>query len=79
MADAIMAFSDMEMSAEQFIWDLLGLSPDDGRLVTRIETKDKIELAKKLSQRYRLPLHPNEQTTARTYDVHHSTISRLNS
>ena len=46
MADAIMAFSDMEMSAEQFIWDLLGLSPDDGKLVTRIDTKDKIELAK---------------------------------
>src|ERR1700722_12839459 len=44
MADAIMAFSDMEMSAEQFIWDLLGLSDDDGKLVTRIDTKDKIEL-----------------------------------
>jgi hypothetical protein len=43
MADAIMAFSDMEMSAEQFIWDLLGLSPDDGKLVTRIDTKDKIQ------------------------------------
>lgn len=64
MADAIMAFSDMEMSAEQFIWDLLGLSPDDGKLVTRIDTKDKMELAKKFSERYRLPLHPNEQTTA---------------
>jgi hypothetical protein len=58
MADALMAFSDMEMSAEQFIWDLLGLLPDDGKLVTRIETKDKIELAKKFSERYRLPLHP---------------------
>jgi hypothetical protein len=67
VADAIMAFSDMEMSAEQFIWDLLGWSPDDGKLLTRIETKDKIELAKKSSERYRLPLHPNEQTTAEAW------------
>jgi hypothetical protein len=67
MADAIMAFSEMEMSVEQFIWDLLGLSADDGEVVTRIDTKDKIELAKKFSERYRLPLHPNEQTTAEAW------------
>lgn len=67
MADAIMAFSDGEMSAEQFIWDLLGLSPDDGKLVTRIETKAKIELTKKFSERYRLPPHPNEQMTAEAW------------
>jgi hypothetical protein len=53
MASAIMAFSDMEMSAEQFIWDVLGLSIDDGKLVTQIDTIDKIELAKKLGERIR--------------------------
>jgi hypothetical protein len=78
MADAIMAFSDMEMSAEQFIWDLLGLSPDDGKLVTRIETKDKIELAKKFSERYRLPLHPNEQTTAAAWTAIRNAIEARN-
>ena len=78
MADAIMAFSDMEMSAEQFIWDLLGLSPDDGKLVTRIDTKDKIELAKKFSDRYRLPLHPNEQTTAEAWTAIRNAIEARN-
>jgi hypothetical protein len=78
MADAIMAFSDMEMSAEQFIWDLLGLSPDDGKLVTRIDTKDKIELAKKFSERYRLPLHPNEQTTADAWTAIRNAIEARN-
>ena len=78
MADAIMAFSDMEMSAEQFIWDLLGLLPDDGKLVTRIDTKDKMELAKKFSERYRLLLHPNEQTTAEAWTAIRSAIEARN-
>ena len=78
MADAIMAFSDMEMSTEQFIWDLLGLSADDGKLVTRIDTKDKIELAKKFSERYRLPLHPNEQTTTEAWTEIRNAIEARN-
>jgi len=78
MADAIMAFSEMEMNAELFIWDLLGLSPDDGKLVTRIETKDKMELAKKFSERYRLPLHPNEQTTAEAWTAIRDIIEARN-
>jgi len=78
MADAIMAFSDMEMSAEQFIWDLLGLTADDGKLLTRIDTKDKIELAKKFSERYRLPLHPNEQSTAEAWTAIRNAIEARN-
>jgi hypothetical protein len=78
MASAVMTFSDMEMSAEQFIWDVLGLSVDDGKLVTRIDTKEKIELAKKLSERYRLPLHPNEQTTADAWSTIRSVIEARN-
>jgi hypothetical protein len=78
MADAIMAFADMEMSAEQFIWDLLGLSPDDGKLVTRIDTKDKFELAKKFSERYRLPLHPDEKTTAHAWTAIRNAIEARN-
>lgn len=64
MASAIMAFAEMEMSAEHFIWDVMGLSADDGKLVTQIDAKEKIELAKKLSERYGLPIHPHPQTTA---------------
>ena len=78
MASAIMAFSDMEMSAEQFIWDVLGLSIDDGKLVTQIDTKEKIELAKKLSERYRLPLHPSAQTTSEAWPAIRSTIEARN-
>ena len=78
MASAIMAFSDMEMSAEHFIWDVLGLSVDDGKLVTQIDTKEKIELAKKLSERYRLPLHPSAQTTADAWTGIRSAIEARN-
>ncbi len=78
MASAIMAISDMEMSAEQFIWDVFGLSVDDGKLVTQIDTKEKIELAKKLSERYRLPLHPNEQMTAEAWSAIRSAIEARN-
>jgi hypothetical protein len=78
MASAVMAFSDMEMSAEQFIWGVLGLSIDDGKLVTQIDTKDKFELAKKLSERYRRPLHPNEQTTAEAWSAIRSAIEARN-
>src|ERR1700689_4135315 len=78
MASAVMTFSDMEMSAEQFIWDVLGLSVDDGKLVTQIDTKEKFELAKKLSERSRLPLHPNEQTTAEAWSAIRSAIEARN-
>jgi hypothetical protein len=78
VASAIMAFSDMEMSAEQFIWDVLGLSIDDGKLVTQIDTKEKIELAKKLSERYRLPLHPSAQATAEAWPAIRNAIEARN-
>ena len=78
VASAIMAFSEMEMSAEHFIWDVLGLSGDDGKLVTQIDTKDKIELSKKLSERYGLPLHPNARTTAEAWSTIRSAIEARN-
>jgi hypothetical protein len=63
MASAIMAFSKMEMAAEHFIWDLLRLSSEDGKLVTSIDAKGKFELAKKLSDRYLMPLHEDPEKT----------------
>lgn len=62
VASAIMAFSEMEMSAEFFIWDVLKLSHDDGKLLTQIDAKDKFQLAKKLSERYAVRIHPNSNT-----------------
>jgi len=67
MASAIMAFSQMEMSAEHFIWDVLGLSIDDGKLLTQIDAKEKFELAKKLSERYAIPIHGNPTTTSEAW------------
>jgi hypothetical protein len=78
VASAIMAFSDMEMSAEQFIWDVLGLSIDDGKLVTQIDTKEKIEMAKKLSERYRLPIHLSAQTTAEAWTAIRNAVEARN-
>jgi hypothetical protein len=52
IASAILAYSDMEASLEWFIWDLAGLSYEDGRLLTKIDASEKISIAKALSERY---------------------------
>jgi hypothetical protein len=64
IANAIMAFSEMEMSAETVIWDLTGVSIDDGKfLTTSIGAGDKLAILKKLSERYGIPVHKHPQTT----------------
>lgn len=62
-ASAMMAFTAMEQSAEHLVWDLVGISYDDGRLLTRMDTKERFELLKVLMKRYNLPAHPNPKTT----------------
>jgi hypothetical protein len=62
IANVIMAFAEMEVSAETVIWDLTGLSPDDGKLLTRMDSKDKLELTKKFSERYGLAIHPDARS-----------------
>jgi hypothetical protein len=47
IADAIIAFSEMEATADIVIWKLTGLSDVDGKLLTQIDAKQKLELAKK--------------------------------
>lgn len=64
IADAIIAFSEMEATADIVIWKLTGLSDVDGKLLTQIDAKQKLELAKKLSERYGIPPHPHPQATA---------------
>jgi hypothetical protein len=65
IASAIMAFSEMEGSAETIIWDLSGVSMDDGILLTaNLDAKEKLELTKKFSERYGIPIHANPEITA---------------
>jgi hypothetical protein len=52
VAGAIMAYSLMETFLEFFIWDVTGLSYDDGRLLTKIDASEKIAIAKALAKRY---------------------------
>jgi hypothetical protein len=54
IATAIMSYSNMESSLEWFIWDITGLTYDDGRLLTKVDTSDKISIAKALAGRYQI-------------------------
>lgn len=54
IAAAIFAYSNMEMQMEVFIWDVLGLSADDGRLLTQIEMNKKIAIARTLATRHKI-------------------------
>ncbi len=57
MATALMAHSLMDATLDWLIWDAVGLSFDDGRLLTStVELRDKIEIGKRLAKRYELPL-----------------------
>lgn len=57
------------MSAEMFIWDVLRLSQEDGKLLTQMESKERFELAKKLSDRYGIPIHGNEQSNVEAWSL----------
>jgi hypothetical protein len=62
IADAIVAFAAMEQSAEMLIWELTGVSIDDGRLLTRMDARPKLELCRTLSERYGMYPHRNPQS-----------------
>lgn len=78
MASAIMAFSAMEMSAEQFIWDVLGLSMEDGKLLTQMDTKDKLELSKKLSERHAVPIRDDAEKALQAWQFMRDAIEARN-
>ena len=50
IADALLAFAEMEAAVEVLIWELTGMSYDDGRLLTRMDAKMKFDLAEKLAK-----------------------------
>ena len=56
IADVVIAFSFMDSAAEQLIWQLCGLSFDDGRLLTTMEARPKFNVLKQLVVRHKLTL-----------------------
>jgi hypothetical protein len=55
VADALMEFANMESALEVLIWEVTGLSFDDGRMLTKLDISKKIGLAKDLSEKYGVP------------------------
>lgn len=56
IATAIMAHSQLDVTLEWYIWDLIGLSYDDGRLLTTVDLRAKIEIARTITKRYEISL-----------------------
>jgi hypothetical protein len=48
IANAVVSFAKLEMAVEELIWELVGLSFAHGRMLTRMDTRPKFELVKKL-------------------------------
>jgi hypothetical protein len=71
IAATILAYSAMEASLEAFIWDITGLSYDDGKLLTRVEASEKILIAKTLAERYGVPTPKVPQNTPTMWRVMH--------
>jgi hypothetical protein len=67
IADAVLDFAAMEAAVEVFIWEMTGLSFDDGRMLVRSDAKAKFELAKRLSEKYGVlaPVVNRGETTMR--------------
>jgi hypothetical protein len=79
IASAIMAFSEMESSAETIIWDLSGVSMDDGILLTKnLDAKEKLELTKKFSERYGIPIHADPDITANIWAAIRQEVEKRN-
>ena len=56
IADVVIAFSFMDSAAEQFIWQLCGLSFEDGRMLTTMDAKPKFNVLKQMVKRHKLTL-----------------------
>lgn len=69
IASAILAYSLMEATLEAFIWDITGLSYDDGKLLTKVEASEKIQIAKSLAERYGIPTPNVPQNTPTIWRV----------
>jgi hypothetical protein len=63
IADALIAFAAMEVSAETLIWGFNQLRPDDGKLLTRMDARPKFDLARTFSESRAIHPHPHAATT----------------
>jgi hypothetical protein len=62
IADCVVAYAAMEDTAERLIWDISGLSYDDGRLLTR-SGGDKFEILRKVIEGHGLIIPLSRQST----------------
>jgi hypothetical protein len=63
IADSIMAYATMEGAAERLIWEVTGLSYDDGKLLTRIDASNKFDILRKAIEQHGLIVFRNRRTT----------------
>jgi hypothetical protein len=78
IATAIMAFNEMEMCADHFLWDVLNISSDDGKFVFTMDAKDTFFLAKKLSDKYKIPIHSDADQAVEIWSTIHVLIEHRN-
>lgn len=72
VADVIMSFSLIEQALDGLIWDLTGLDYSDGRLLTNVDTSEKIMIARDLARRYGVDIvsdKPNTRTVWRHLEL----------
>ena len=72
IADVVIHFAKMEAALEGLIWTILHLSVDDGRLITRMDARPKIALAKTLAERRGLGI-----SNPKLPDTYWETIDKL--
>lgn len=63
VANALIAYSAMEHVAERLIWEISGLSFDDGRLLTQYDSSKRFQILRELLERYGIIVLPNRRTT----------------
>lgn len=62
IANSVISYSEMENSAERLIWDVAGLSYDDGKLLTRSGV-NKFDVLRQILEQHGIVVHFNRQTT----------------
>jgi hypothetical protein len=67
IANSIIAYSAMENSTERLIWDVAGLSYDDGELLTRSRL-NKFETLKQLLEQHGIVVHYTRQITISVWE-----------
>jgi hypothetical protein len=77
-ADAVASFADMEAAIETVIWGHTGLETRHGRLLTGMDVRRKIEIAKALLAE-RMPPKDFKESTAHIWtELEHLRVSRNN-